>query len=546
MIINLDLINIFLLIVAVFTFCLGLVVYMADRKNKINIYFFIFTIAATLWTTGMFFARNFAGTEYALSFIRILYVTAITIPFAFIFFISVFPEEKFNLNKKYDLLLILPFLIAIYITVNPSLLIIDAYKPGLNQEQIIVFNRSLHLLYAGYIISYFSICYAMLFVKYMKFVGVLKEQIVYVIVGTFVSTIIGVSTNLIMPILGDFRLNWLGQIGIIFMIISISYSILKHHLFNLKIIATQFIVFLLCISLFIRFLLSSSQNDFVVNSIYLILSVVIGILLIRSVMVEVKQKEQVEILAQNLQKSNSDLELANNKLKELDQLKSEFLSLATHQIRAPLTAIKGYASLVLEGDYGQISSQVEGAVKNIFESCQNLVLIVGDFLDISRIEQGRMKYEMSDFDINSLISDIIEKLRPNVESAGLSISLNSPKEKLLVYLDQNKIRQVISNIIDNSIKYTKSGSITVSIEKDGLDVLISVKDTGIGISKEDIPKLFAKFVRAKDASKTNVIGTGLGLYIAKQMVEAQAGKVWVSSEGLYKGSTFYIRLPLKK
>jgi signal transduction histidine kinase len=130
-------------------------------------------------------------------------------------------------------------------------------------------------------------------------------------------------------------------------------------------------------------------------------------------------------------------------LKELDQLKSEFLSLATHQIRAPLTAIKGYASLILEGDYGKITQPVESAVKNIFESCQSLVLIVNDFLDISRIEQGRMKYEMTDFDISLLVSDIVQKLKPNIESAGLSVSIDLPKEKISVYLDQNKIRQVI-------------------------------------------------------------------------------------------------------
>jgi len=136
------------------------------------------------------------------------------------------------------------------------------------------------------------------------------------------------------------------------------------------------------------------------------------------------------------------------------------------------------------------------------------------------------------------------ELKPNIEAAGLSYEFHSDDGEYPVYADQNKMRQVIGNLIDNAIKYTPTGGMAVSVKKEGEVVRFVLKDTGIGISPEDIPKLFNKFTRAKDASKQNVIGTGLGLYIAKQMVEAQNGKVWLESEGLGKGTTSIMELPL--
>lgn len=534
----LDLINISVLSVLVLNFSLGIFVLLTSRKNKVNRYFFLFSIAATLWGLSMLFYRSVAGFPESTAFARILYASAATIPYAFLFFIRVFPEEKYNLPKNAELYLLIPFLIILTFALTPNLLI-NGIVSQENSEQILLFNTLYHILFAFYIITYFSICYGLLFFKYVKFTGVEKQQITYVIVGTFIATITGVSTNLLMPLLGDFSLNWMGQVGIITMVGAISYSILKHKLFNLKIVATQFIVYALCVSLFIRVLISSSTSDIVVNSVFLLTSGVIGTILIKSVQNEVEQREKVEKLAK-------DLELANSRLKELDQLKSEFLSLATHQIRAPLTAIKGYASMILEGDYGDVSPSVTKAVDIISKSCQNLVLIVTDFLNISRIEQGRMKYEFSSFDLRTTTEQVLTELQPNIEDASLTCEFEPGEGDMTVYADIGKVKQIIGNLVDNAIKYTPSGGMTLSLaEKPGVIQLI-LADTGIGISSEDIPKLFNKFTRAKDANKQNVIGTGLGLYVAKQMIEAQHGSIWLESEGLGKGSRFYVELPKAK
>jgi signal transduction histidine kinase len=298
------------------------------------------------------------------------------------------------------------------------------------------------------------------------------------------------------------------------------------------------------------FLFNLLQPDSLLNwgvkFILFILILLFSIFLVRGVYKEIEDKEKIEKLARDLERVNQDLANANERLKELDKLKSEFLSLATHQIRAPLTSIKGYASLVLEGDYGKVPEPIKNVVQTIFNSCQNLVVIVSEFLDISRIEQGRMKYDLVEFDINKEIKEIITELKPTIEKSGLSVGFKSANTSNNVYADMGKIKQVIGNILDNSIKYTPHGSITVSVYDVANKIKVAVSDTGIGIAAEDITRLFSKFTRAKDAFRTNVIGTGLGLYVAKQMIEAQNGKIWVESHGLGKGSTFFIELPKSK
>jgi signal transduction histidine kinase len=155
-----------------------------------------------------------------------------------------------------------------------------------------------------------------------------------------------------------------------------------------------------------------------------------------------------------------------------------------------------------------------------------------------------MKYNLSHFDINALITQIAGELKPNIEKKGLVLTLRLVKEPTVVNGDVGKLKQVISNIIDNAVKYTPAGSITVTtaLNAAAKKVLVSVSDTGLGISEKTLPNLFQKFSRAEDASKANIMGTGLGLYVAKELVKAHNGKIWAESPGEGKGSTFNVEL----
>jgi signal transduction histidine kinase len=228
-------------------------------------------------------------------------------------------------------------------------------------------------------------------------------------------------------------------------------------------------------------------------------------------------------------------------------MKSEFVSIASHQLRSPLTSIRGYASMLAEGSYGKLTSKAQEVAERIAESSKYMALSVEDYLNVSRIEAGNMKYEYSDFSLKEVTEKIVDELRPVAIKKGLVMVFRSDCDAgCLVHADIGKTRQVIMNLIDNSMKYTPKGTITVVAHDDvkKKKMYITIQDTGVGMSKDTQSEVFEKFVRAKNANNVNVIGTGLGLFVAKKMVEDMKGKVSATSEGEGQGSTFTIELPL--
>jgi len=232
-------------------------------------------------------------------------------------------------------------------------------------------------------------------------------------------------------------------------------------------------------------------------------------------------------------------------LTKMDELKDEFLSVATHQLRAPITAIRGSAANILEGTYGAIPEYLTQPLSVINESSRLMANSVEDYLNISRIEQGRMKYEKSTFDIVTVVQKIVSSLAPTAEAKKLALS-SVGEEKINVYADVGKVNQIITNLVDNAIKYTNTGNITVSVERKGTMARVVVSDTGVGISNKDIGILFEKFVRTRNANKVNTTGSGLGLYVAKMLTLGNSGNIWIESGGVGKGSRFIVELPVSQ
>ncbi len=347
--------------------------------------------------------------------------------------------------------------------------------------------------------------------------------------------------NIIGSLSDDWALAQYGLFGMPVFIALLAYNIVKFKLFNLKLIGANVLVFFLWLLIGSLLAIQDISVSHAVTSITLIISVIFGFILIKSIRREVYQRERIELLAK-------DLQTANTRLLDLDRQKSEFVSFATHQLRAPLTAMKGYTSLILEGEMGETSSEVKQAVSRIFDSSSTLTHIVDDYLNISRIELGTMKYNFEIIDLKELTDNVIGELKPNIEKKGLKLSVNSNSgTRYIVHADKDKIKQVIANLIDNSVKYTPAGSVDISISRNTKDrkIIFSIKDTGVGISPEVMPKLFTKFVRAENANKQNIYGTGLGLYVAKEIVTAHKGRIWAESQGEGKGSTFFLELDME-
>lgn len=230
---------------------------------------------------------------------------------------------------------------------------------------------------------------------------------------------------------------------------------------------------------------------------------------------------------------------------DLDTARDEFVSMASHQLRTPLTSVKGYLSMVLEGDAGEITKEQRKLLSEAFLSSERMVRLISDFLNVSRIQTGKFMVDKVEADVAKIIKQEIKQLQINAKARGLTIKADVPKTPVLAQLDDAKIRQVIMNFIDNAIYYSpEKTTITVSLKQTASRVEIAVKDQGIGVPREEQPKLFGKFYRASNARLQRPDGTGVGLYLAKQIIDGHKGKIIFSSTP-GQGSTFGFSVPKK-
>jgi len=244
--------------------------------------------------------------------------------------------------------------------------------------------------------------------------------------------------------------------------------------------------------------------------------------------------------------ANENLKIANIKLQELDKLKDEFVSLASHELRAPMTVIKGSLSTILDGYAGETSKEAKEFLTAAYSENDRLIRLVNNLLNISRIESGRLKFLVTNVDMSKLMKDVVTNLQMAAKEKSLRLIIDKLDQLPFVLADEDKVREVLINLIGNAIKFTHQGGITVSakVEKDML--ITSVADTGNGIAPEDQELLFKKFSQVSRGTYSRQTGgTGLGLYISKKIIEGLHGQIWLTST-VGKGTTFYFSLPVVK
>lgn len=252
-------------------------------------------------------------------------------------------------------------------------------------------------------------------------------------------------------------------------------------------------------------------------------------------------REKVDKATKDLRQSNTQLETALAELKTLDQAKSEFISIASHQLRTPISIIRGYISMILDGDFGPIPDEQRTMLGKTQTGVKQLVNIVEDILNASRIEQGRLVITPEPFDIVEAAKTVTNELNQKASRKGLDLSFESKETAIIVNADKNKLFEVMMNLVDNALNYTKEGSVSVKLEDLNDRILFSVKDTGIGIPEDSKDKIFRRFSRLDNAKKVRPDGTGIGLYIAKTIVDAHKGKIWFESTAGV-GTTFQFEL----
>lgn len=243
----------------------------------------------------------------------------------------------------------------------------------------------------------------------------------------------------------------------------------------------------------------------------------------------------------------TELKAANERLKELDVLKNEFVSVASHELRTPMTAIKSYLWMALDGKGGPLTEKQRYYIDRAYLSVDRLIKMVNDMLNISRIESGRLTINIQSVNIDKLVQEVLDDVKPRAQELGIHISLQMDAPPPPVLADVDKVKEVVFNLVGNSLKFTpKDGNVTVSFNVTDTEVEVKVKDSGSGLEAEDIPKLFQKFGLLPGSYVTNqaALGTGLGLFICKSIIELHEGKIYAKSDGRGKGAEFVFSLKI--
>ncbi|OGY24957.1 MAG: hypothetical protein A2Z11_04805 [Candidatus Woykebacteria bacterium RBG_16_43_9] len=251
-------------------------------------------------------------------------------------------------------------------------------------------------------------------------------------------------------------------------------------------------------------------------------------------------------LTKEVERATGDLRHANEKLKELDELKDEFMSIASHELRTPMTAIKSYVWLALHGKVQEKDPKVRTYLDRVFESSDRMIAMINDMLNVSRIETGRMKLDIVPVSVWKMAEQVKDDLKAKSAEAGVEVIIKKDTLAPLVMSDKDKLAEIFTNLIGNALKFTKKGgNVTVYAEKEGHMVNVNVTDTGVGIARENIDKLFKKYGKLNESYALTApsTGTGLGLYITKQYLEKMGGAIGVQST-FGKGTTFTFSLPI--
>ncbi|MFH1551863.1 MAG: histidine kinase dimerization/phospho-acceptor domain-containing protein, partial [bacterium] len=386
------------LITGIFFTSFGVFVYLKNKKDLSNKLFGLLSLAFAVWCYAWFALLLVkSNQEMAIFWAKFLNLGAIFIPIFYLHWVL----SVLNLHKRKKYLLALGYIIIFLFAINSFS---SSYIKGVHSMFFFPFWPTAGPLYKWFLIfGYFGMVgYA--FLKLIREIGKQegekKYQIGYIIIGSLLG-FGGGATN--FPLMYKFEILQpiIGMVAVMASPFILGYAAMKYKLMNIKVIATELFGGVIALVLLINFLTSETTEEWFIRGFVLILGLIFSVLFIRSVLKEVRAREEIERLAKELEK-------ANIRLKELDQAKSEFVTITSHQLRAPITAIKGYSSMLMEGTFGPVPEKAKTAVDRIFQSSDRLVRLIADFLNLSRIERGKMEYDFQKFDLKDLVKSIFD------------------------------------------------------------------------------------------------------------------------------------------
>jgi len=508
------------LIPVFFALALSILVFFKAKSNILSRVFLSFSFVFSLWLIGD--VITWTSNNYFLVYTTWSFLAYIEIIFFILglYFTRVF-VRKSDISIIEKIILFFVTLLPLFITITQKSVtgfglpfceasnntLLDTYK--LYVEILILAIIFIHLL--------------MPFFK--KVVGYTKKTSLILLGSMFLFlSVFGISEYFAAST-GNYELNLYALFVIPVFLIAITYSIFSLDIFNLKIVSTYFLVFGLLLLIASQLLFVSNSANRLLTILTLVLSISLAFLLFKNLKRESEQRIYIEKL--------------NVDLRNVIQQRESLVHLITHKVKGSFTRTKYIFAEMLNNSFGPLTPEMKNMAEHGLESDAAGIRTIDLVLNASNLQNGSVKYDMKIFDLKDLVSKGIDESKVSVENKKLELITDIKDDTYNILGDAFWMKEVVHNLIENSIKYTLKGSITVGLVKKDKKIIFSVKDTGVGITDEDKKNLFTEGGRGKESVKVNVDSTGYGLYSVKLIVDTHGGRVWAESEGPGKGSTFF-------
>ncbi len=523
------------IITALVSLFFGISVYSKERTSKINLFWFLVSLATGVWSLGLFGVVFFTNKSYAWISQYVLDVGGIWVPIFFFNFIL------YVLSKKLMKIRLLSFAMGLALS---ALSFTSLFKLDISPKFDLNYwiePGKLYFLFPLAFLIFVGFSAGFVLREYCRTTNkIFKRQLLYILL----TQIVGFGGGLTNFFPQLFNVYPFGNYLVIFYVVFMSYAALKYRLFNIKVIATELLTLAVWIFLLLKFALSQTLQDFIINGSLLVVIVFLGSLLVRSVIREVEQRKQMEVLNKKVQKAYVLEKKARAEIEKITEAKTQFIMATQHHLRTPLTSMAGYMDLIFGGTYGKVSAKLKPPLEKFQVSTRRLIRVVNTLLDISQFQMGKEVVSLKPGIVfEDLVKEVMEELDFESRNKGLYLKYSKIGEIPTIKVDPEKFKVALFNVIDNAIKYTKKGGVTITLQKIGTKARLTVKDTGIGLDPEKAKVLFdSAFVRGKEAKKVHGFGRGIGVYVTGHIIKAHNAKIWAESQGPGKGTSFFVEL----
>lgn len=510
-----------------------------DAKSATARLFSALNIVVSVWLIVMFFSGNVTDPLGRLWLARATLFLAVPMNTLFFLFCHTLPAERIRLGQRFLRILLGAAAVLMVIVATPAALRLE---DGAGLDPYIVSGPGM-AAFGLFSVVLNIVTLVVLGLKLKLASAKERSQIRLVLIGILVMFGIIIGT-IFLPVLvfGDSTFVSAAPLGVLAFTALAGFAVFRRGMLNLKVLMAEglsvVIVFVYGIQLIIP---NTTVGYWMQVGTYVFIGLLV-VALLRSTHNEEHQFAEMKRLA-------GELQVANDRLHELDEVKTEFISIASHQLRTPVSVMKGYLSLMQEGAYGQLPAAAKEKTAMMFATNERLVHLINNILNMSRIEKNRLEFRCSLTDTAAIAREVFEEVSIKAKEKGIQLKCETAPNLPRTFADSDKVHEIIINLLDNAIKYTVKGSVTLALSKraNGAEewVELTVTDTGLGILPDGQKRLFEKFYRVDAPDAPRLTGTGLGLYICKRFVDSMGGTIKYENGPGGAGSRFTVLLPTK-